>query len=106
MTGASPVEWSVACRIQTSAQGSGSSRPNVTGLRLRRRGTAVRRRAQAWRGRFGDDYVRNQVVSDPHSPRQFRVNGVVRNLDAWYSAFGVGPEQKLYVAPGERVRIW
>jgi putative endopeptidase len=62
--------------------------------------------AQAWRGKVTDDYVRKQVVSDPHSPRQFRVNGVVRNLDAWYAAFAVKPGEKLYVEPGKRVRIW
>jgi putative endopeptidase len=62
--------------------------------------------AQAWRGKVTDDFVRKQVVSDPHSPRQFRVNGVVRNIDAWYAAFGVAPADKLYVAPGMRVRIW
>ena len=62
--------------------------------------------AQAWRGKVTDDFVRKQVVSDPHSPRQFRVNGVVRNLDAWYAAFAVKPGEKLYVEPGKRVRIW
>jgi putative endopeptidase len=62
--------------------------------------------AQAWRGKVTDDYVRKQVVSDPHSPRQFRVNGVVRNVDAWYAAFGVKPGDKLYVAPQDRVHIW
>jgi len=45
-------------------------------------------------------------VSDPHSPRMYRVNGVVRNMDAWYEAFGVEPGDKLYVAPAERVKIW
>jgi putative endopeptidase len=62
--------------------------------------------AQAWRGKVTDDYVRRQVVSDPHSPRQFRVNGVVRNIDAWYPAFTVKAGQKLYVAPSDRVHIW
>ncbi|MGD0189676.1 MAG: M13-type metalloendopeptidase [Rhizomicrobium sp.] len=62
--------------------------------------------AQAWRGKVTDSYVKKQVVSDPHSPRQFRVNGVVRNLDAWYAAFDVKPGDKLYVAPDQRVRIW
>ena len=62
--------------------------------------------AQAWRGKFSDDFVKKQVVSDPHSPRQYRVNGVVRNLDAWYAAFGVKPDEKLFVAPEKRVKIW
>jgi len=62
--------------------------------------------AQAWRGKVTDAYVKRQVVSDPHSPRQFRVNGVVHNIDAWYVAFGVKPGDKLYVAPQDRVRIW
>jgi putative endopeptidase len=62
--------------------------------------------AQAWRGKFSDDFVRRQVVSDPHSPRQFRVNGPVRNIDAWYELFGVKASEKLYVVPDARVRIW
>jgi putative endopeptidase len=62
--------------------------------------------AQAWRGKLRDDAIRRQVVSDPHSPRQYRVNGVVRNIDTWYEAFGVKPEEKLFVAPKDRVRIW
>ncbi|WP_394762214.1 M13 family metallopeptidase [Phenylobacterium sp.] len=62
--------------------------------------------AQAWRGKVRDDAVRRQVVSDPHSPRQYRVNGPVRNIDAWYRAFGVKPGDALYIAPENRVRIW
>ncbi len=62
--------------------------------------------AQAWRGKVTDDYVKKQVVSDPHSPRQFRVLGPTRNIDAWYDAFGVKPGDKMYVAPEKRVRIW
>ena len=50
--------------------------------------------------------MRRQVVSDPHSPRMFRVNGPVRNIDAWYELFAVKPGEKLYVAPEQRVRIW
>ena len=62
--------------------------------------------ALEWRGKVTDDYVKRQVVSDPHSPRQFRVNGIVRNLDAWYDAFHITPDNKLYVAPQDRVHIW
>ena len=62
--------------------------------------------AQAWRGKTTDDAVRKQVVSNPHSPAQYRVNGVVRNLDAWYEAFGVKAGDRLYLAPEARVRIW
>ena len=62
--------------------------------------------AQAWRGKLTDDAVRRQVTSDPHSPRAFRVNGPVHNIDAWYQAFAVQPGDKLYLDPNERVRIW
>jgi putative endopeptidase len=62
--------------------------------------------AQAWRGKVTDDYVRKQVVSDPHSPRRFRVLGPTRNIDAWYEAFGVKSGDAMYVAPEKRVRIW
>jgi len=62
--------------------------------------------AQAWRGKVSDDFVRKQVVSDPHSPRQFRVNGPMRNVDAWYDAFKVQSGDKLFLAPNDRVRIW
>lgn len=62
--------------------------------------------AQAWRGKLRDDAIRRQVVSDPHSPRQYRVNGVMRNIDAWYEAFQVKPDEKLFVEPKDRVRIW
>ncbi|HJT80704.1 MAG TPA: M13 family metallopeptidase [Chthoniobacterales bacterium] len=62
--------------------------------------------AQAWRGKVSDDFVRKQVVSDPHSPRQYRVNGPMRNIDAWYDAFKVDKADKLFVSPNDRVRIW
>jgi putative endopeptidase len=62
--------------------------------------------AQAWRGKVTDDFVKRQVVSDPHSPRQFRVIGPTRNIDAWYESFGVKPGDAMYVAPEQRARIW
>jgi putative endopeptidase len=62
--------------------------------------------AQAWRGKVTDDYVKKQVVSDPHSPRQFRVIGPSRNTDAWYEAFKVESTDKMFVPPDQRVHIW
>ena len=62
--------------------------------------------AQAWRGKQREDAIKTQVASDPHSPRRFRIIGPLRNLDAWYSAFGVTPESKFYIPPDQRVRIW
>jgi len=62
--------------------------------------------AQAWRGKATDDYVKKQVVSDPHSPRQFRVIGPARNTDAWYKAFKVQSGDKMFVPPDQRVHIW
>jgi len=62
--------------------------------------------AQGWRTLMRDARLRNQVMSDPHSPALFRVNGVVRNMDAWYAAFDVKPGDKLYLPPDQRVRIW
>jgi putative endopeptidase len=62
--------------------------------------------AQIWRALNKDESMRAQVVSNPHSPPQFRVNGVVRNMDPWYAAFSVTPDEKLYLPPAERVHIW
>ena len=62
--------------------------------------------AQVWRGKYREDALIQQLTSDPHSPQEFRVNGVVRNFDEWYKAFEVQPEDALYLAPEERVRIW
>ncbi|HEX2789440.1 MAG TPA: M13 family metallopeptidase [Steroidobacteraceae bacterium] len=62
--------------------------------------------AQIWRGTAREDYIRKLTLSDPHSYRSFRVNGVVRNIDAWYQAFGVQPTDRLYIEPASRARIW
>lgn len=62
--------------------------------------------AQVWRELDRDESLRNQVMSNPHSPPNFRVLGVVRNMDGWYEAFDVKPGDKMYLAPEERVRIW
>ena len=62
--------------------------------------------AQAWRSKVREGAARSRALTDPHSPPFFRVNGVVRNVDAWYTAFNVKPGDKLYLAPADRVRIW
>ena len=62
--------------------------------------------AQVWRSLSRDEQVRNQVMSNPHSPEKFRVNGPVRNIDPWYAAFDVKPGDQLYLPPEDRVRIW
>ncbi len=62
--------------------------------------------AQVWRTLIRDEALRNRLLTDPHSPGMYRVNGVVRNLDAWYQAFGVKPGDALYLKPEERVHVW
>jgi putative endopeptidase len=62
--------------------------------------------AQSWRRKATEDSIRERLVSNAHAPEQYRVNGVVRNLDAWYEAFGVKAGDELYLAPEKRVRIW
>jgi putative endopeptidase len=62
--------------------------------------------AQSWRGKAREDFIRQLTTSNPHSWRKYRVNGVVRNIDAWYEAFEVRPTDKLYLDPTARARIW
>ena len=62
--------------------------------------------AQAWQGKRREGALRAQLLSNPHSPEEYRVNGIVRNMDAWYAAFGVKPGDKLYLAPEDRVHVW
>ncbi|MEO7191170.1 MAG: M13-type metalloendopeptidase [Vicinamibacterales bacterium] len=62
--------------------------------------------AQAWRGKAREAYLQRQVLSDPHAWNEFRVNGIVANVDGFYTAFGVKPGDKLYRDPAIRVRIW
>ncbi len=62
--------------------------------------------AQVWRSIQRDESLRNQVLSDPHSPPMYRVNGVVPNIDEWYAAFSVPADAKLFIAPEKRVKIW
>ncbi len=62
--------------------------------------------AQVWRSKFRDEAVQLRVNSDPHSPAVFRVNGVVPNVDEFYSTFDVAAGDGLYLPSEERVAIW
>ena len=62
--------------------------------------------AQAWQGKRREGSLRQQLLSNPHSPEQYRVDGIVRNFDPWYKAFNVQPGDKLYLPPEERVHVW
>jgi len=61
--------------------------------------------AQSWAEKGRDAALRQQVLTDGHSPGQYRALEV-RNIDAWYAAFDVKADEKLYLAPTDRVRIW
>ncbi|MEC7949243.1 MAG: M13 family metallopeptidase [Myxococcota bacterium] len=62
--------------------------------------------AQVWRSKYTEKALRSRLVTDSHSPPLYRVNGIVRNLDAWYEAFGVTEANALYLPPEERIVIW
>ena len=62
--------------------------------------------AQGWQQKVRDDMAKMIVVSDVHSPARWRVDGTLRNIDAWYTAFNVKPGDKLYLAPADRVKVW
>ena len=62
--------------------------------------------AQVWRAKAREAALRNQVATDPHSPAKYRSFAPLRNVDSWYTAFGVQPGEKLYIAPEKRARLW
>jgi putative endopeptidase len=62
--------------------------------------------AQVWQRKHREDALIQRLTSDPHSPAEFRVNGVVRNFEEWYEAFEITSEDALYLPPQERIRIW
>ena len=62
--------------------------------------------AQAWRMKRRDELAERLLRVAPHAPPKFRVNGVVRNIDAFYRAFDVQPGERLYLSPEARVKIW
>ncbi|QRN95078.1 peptidase M13 [Archangium violaceum] len=62
--------------------------------------------AQVWRSLNRDDALRQQLLTDPHSPGEYRVNGVVRNMPEFYNAFGVKEGDGAYLPPEKRVKVW
>ena len=62
--------------------------------------------AQSWRIKYREDALRRQLMTGPHSPGPYRVIGVVRNVDAFYDAFGIGADDGMWHPPEERVAIW
>ena len=62
--------------------------------------------AQVWRSLTRDAALKQQLATDPHSPGGVRAYAPLRNVDAWYEAFGVKEGDTQYVKPQERVRIW
>jgi putative endopeptidase len=62
--------------------------------------------AQVWRRNYRDEELLKRLVTDPHSPSEFRANGPTRNIDDFHEAFGVKPGDHMYRPPNERVKIW
>jgi putative endopeptidase len=62
--------------------------------------------AQVWKAKVREDRQRQLLVSDPHSPTRARVDIPLRNIDAFYTAYGIKPGDPMYLAPEARVRIW
>jgi putative endopeptidase len=62
--------------------------------------------AQVWRRKYRDEELLKRLVTDPHSPSEFRANGPTSNIDAFYDAFGVQPGDRMYRRPEDRVKIW
>jgi putative endopeptidase len=61
--------------------------------------------AQSWRQKIREAALRQRILTDGHAPDEYRAD-TVRNLDAWYGAFQVKPDQRLYLSPADRVRVW
>ena len=62
--------------------------------------------AQVWRRKYRDENLLTRLKTDPHSPSEYRCNGVVVNMPAFADAFMVKEGDKLYKAPEQRIKIW
>jgi predicted metalloendopeptidase len=61
---------------------------------------------QIWPRKFREEELRKRLLTDPHSPTEYRVNGVVSNMPQFDASFDVRPGDRLYLAPDRRVAIW
>jgi len=62
--------------------------------------------AQVWATKWRDAALSAQIKNGPHSPGEYRANGIVRNFQPWYDAFEITPEDAMYLPPEKRVKIW
>ncbi|BAU55581.1 M13 family metallopeptidase [Mucilaginibacter gotjawali] len=62
--------------------------------------------AQVWRSSQRPEAAAQRILTDPHSPEQFRANAPITNIDAWYAAFNVKPGDKMYQKPEDRIKVW
>lgn len=62
--------------------------------------------AQVWARKYREDELRKRLLTDPHSPSEYRANNILGNIPQFYTAFDVKPGDRMYRAPQERVRIW
>ncbi|MEI9918591.1 MAG: M13 family metallopeptidase [Bacteroidota bacterium] len=62
--------------------------------------------AQVWRSNTLSDTKAQLIVTDPHSPAEYRTIGAPVNMDVWYEAFNIKPGDKLYKKPEDRIKIW
>jgi putative endopeptidase len=62
--------------------------------------------AQVWRSSQLPDAAAQRILTDPHSPEQYRANAPITNIDAWYAAFNIKPGDKMYKKPEDRIKVW
>jgi putative endopeptidase len=62
--------------------------------------------AGVWAGNINEEEIRNLTKIDPHSLGRWRVNGALPHIDAWYEAFGITPDNKMYIPKEQRLQLW
>lgn len=62
--------------------------------------------AQVWKNQSRTEYIRNQILTDPHSPAEYRVKGTLKNMQPFFNAFGIKPSDEMFRKPEERASIW